>query len=241
MCTVTLFPLQNDGFVLTSNRDEAPNRKALEPAVYSDGENLLWYPKDPKGSGSWIGMSSKNRVVCLLNGAFERHERQLPYRQSRGLVVTQFLKCDKVHEELTNYALDNIEPFTLIVADWNNTMQWFELVWDGRKRHVFELPLEPCVWSSVTLYNEEMRQERKKWFLEFLNNNQQTPQAISEFHHSAGKPNTNYGVIMDRGFVRTTSITQIVKEETTVHLHFEDLLAKKDYHHCLELPLVLNG
>lgn len=241
MCTVTLLPLQNNGFVLTSNRDEAPGRKALEPAIYSDGETLLWYPKDPEGKGSWIGMSSKNRVVCLLNGAFERHERELPYRQSRGLVVTNFLKCDSVKEELTNYMLNNIEPFTLVVADWNNAMKWFELVWDGEKRHIRELPLEPSVWSSATLYNQEMRQERREWFQEFVNNKKQTREAISEFHHSAGKHNTNYGVIMDRGFVRTTSITQIVKEGTTVHLHFEDLQARKNYQHRLELPLVLNG
>jgi hypothetical protein len=27
MCTVTYLPLENDGFILTSNRDESPMRK----------------------------------------------------------------------------------------------------------------------------------------------------------------------------------------------------------------------
>lgn len=241
MCTVTLFPLENNGFVLTSNRDEAPNRKALEPDVYSDEEVTLWFPKDPEGSGSWIGVSSKNRAVCLLNGAFEKHVRQLPYRQSRGLVVTHLLKCDAIQEELMNYTLDSIEPFTLVVADWNHNMQWFELVWDGENRFVKKLPFEPLVWSSATLYNQEMRQERREWFREFVNKNDQAPHDIFEFHHTAGKPNNHYGVVMDRGFVKTTSITQIVKTSVDIQLSFEDLQAQKNYKNTLELPLVLNG
>lgn len=238
MCTVTLFPLKNNGFVLTSNRDEAPRRKALVPAFYTEAETSLWFPRDPEGSGSWIGVSSRNRAVCLLNGAYEKHKRELPYRQSRGLVVTQFLKCKAIENELLDYVLDNIEPFTLVVADWNHIMRWFELVWDGERRYVKQLPLEPYVWSSATLYTEQMKQERIRWFREFLDEKEQTPQAISKFHHTAGSPNESYGVVMNRGFVKTTSITQIVKDETTIHLSFEDLQAQTHHQHTSELPLV---
>ena len=238
MCTVTLFPLKNSGFVLTSNRDEAPNRKALKPDIYSNEETLLWYPKDPDGNGSWIGVSSKNRAVCLLNGAHEKHKRQLPYRQSRGMVVTHLLKCELIQYELMEYNLNNIEPFTLVVADWNHSMQWFELVWDGKKRHVRELPLGTYVWSSATLYDEHMRKERKQWFQEFVDSEELTPETISQFHRTAGKTNVDYGVIMDRGFVKTTSITQIVKEDIAVRLHFEDLQTQSQYSDTLELPLV---
>lgn len=240
MCTVTLFPHINDGFVLTSNRDEAPNRKALEPDVYEDDGVSLWFPKDPEGHGSWIGVSSQNRAVCLLNGAYEKHKRNLPYRQSRGLVVTHLLKCGAIEEELLSYPLNKIEPFTLVVTDWNNSLQWFELVWDGTKRHVKQLPLKPHVWSSSTLYNQNMKQERREWFQKFVNSAELTPQSISQFHHVAGNGNNDYGVIMNRGFVKTTSITQIIKEEKAVRLHFEDLQTQKSYHHTLDLPLVLN-
>ena len=75
MCTVTIIPQENNGFVLTSNRDEAPDRVSLAPDFYLvDGIKLL-FPKDKMG-GTWIGVSEKNRVVCLLNGAFEKHERK---------------------------------------------------------------------------------------------------------------------------------------------------------------------
>ena len=240
MCTVTLFPLDNSGFILTSNRDEAPKRKALQPEVYDSGEHTLWFPKDAESEGSWIGLSSKNRAVCLLNGAFEKHQRVLPYRHSRGVVVTHFLKCDYVEKELENYNLENIEPFTLVIADWNTEMKWFELVWDGKKRHVKQLPLRPHIWSSSTLYSQDMRTERKQWFSDFLGQEIFSTEAIQEFHHEAGKPNENYGVVMDRGFVKTTSITQIAKSNTEFQLSFEDLQEQSVNKQTLEFPLVLN-
>lgn len=240
MCTVTLFPKGSNGFVLTSNRDEAPLRKALKPDVFRNQQATLWYPKDPEGKGSWIGVSSKCRAICLLNGAFQKHKRSLPYRQSRGIVVTNFLKCDHIEGELHNYDLENIEPFTLIAADWNRDMQWFELVWDGVKRHVRQLPLEPHIWSSSTLYNPAMREERRQWFDNFFKDNDRTLESISKFHRTAGDSNSDYGVIMDRGFVKTTSITQIVKKENDILLRFEDLLEQTKYSNTIELPLVLN-
>ena len=240
MCTVTIFPLEQNGFVLTSNRDEAPKRKALEPNVYHDDDISMWYPKDPEGRGSWIGVSSKSRAVCLLNGAFEKHKRILPYRQSRGVIVTHFLRCENLEKELQEYNLENIEPFTLIAATWEKGMRWFELVWDGEKRHMKGLPLESHIWSSSTLYNGEMREERRQWFNEFKTENELTPKSILHFHHSAGKPNLDYGVVMDRGFVKTTSITQITKKEKEIQLSFEDLQAQKYYLQTLELPIILN-
>lgn len=240
MCTVSLFPKGKNGFILTSNRDEAPKRTALEPDVYKEENMSMWYPKDPEGKGSWIGVSSKNRAVCLLNGAFEKHQRVLPYRQSRGLVVTHMMKCEHLETELEQYNLDNIEPFTVIAVDWNGDMQWFELVWDGEERHVKQLSLEPHVWSSSTLYNESMRKERRQWFNSFLKEKDYSYQAILGYHHTAGAPNKDYGVVMDRGFVKTTSITQIVKTSEEIQLSFEDVQGQKHYQNTIELPLVLN-
>ena len=77
MCTVTIFPLENNDFVLTTNRDEAPDRNSLEPSFYTFQGAKLLFPKDEQSGGTWVGVSEKKRVVCVLNGGFEYRERQL--------------------------------------------------------------------------------------------------------------------------------------------------------------------
>jgi uncharacterized protein with NRDE domain len=85
MCTVTLIPKGTNNFVLTSNRDEAPNRHTLSPDFYNIENTKLLFPKDEVAGGSWIGVSEKQRVLCILNGGFEKHERKATYRLSRGV------------------------------------------------------------------------------------------------------------------------------------------------------------
>ena len=50
-----------------------------------------------------------------------------------------------------------------------------------------------------------------------------TAKTLLEFHKTAGKGNLDYGVIMDRGFVKTTSITQIEKTKDSVEMCFNNL------------------
>ena len=75
MCTVTYLPLENEGFILTSNRDESHIRKTIPPKKYVENGVELAYPKEQLAGGTWIGASTKNRLVCLLNGAFKKHVR----------------------------------------------------------------------------------------------------------------------------------------------------------------------
>ena len=77
MCTVTVIPKINSelGFILTSNRDEAADREALPPEFYMEKEIKMLYPKDKLAGGTWIGISEKNRLICLLNGEFKPHVR----------------------------------------------------------------------------------------------------------------------------------------------------------------------
>ena len=91
MCTVTIFPKSNNDFVLTSNRDEAPYRISLAPKVYSYNGIKMLFPKDEISGGTWIGVSEKNRLVCVLNGGFELHKRKPDYRLSRGIMAKDFL------------------------------------------------------------------------------------------------------------------------------------------------------
>lgn len=86
MCTVIYIPL-NDGFVLTSSRDEKVHRPTLKPKAYLHKNNILVYPKDEIANVTWIAASNKNRIACLLNGAYQNHERKDYYSKSRGQVL----------------------------------------------------------------------------------------------------------------------------------------------------------
>jgi len=240
MCTVTFIPKKGNGFILTSNRDEAPSRTSLSPDFHKVlGVNLL-YPKDELSGGTWVGLSEKNRCVCVLNGGFAKHNRKSSYRKSRGVVAKDFLIVDAIKNTLETYNLDDIEPFTMLVLDWNDSLRLFELVWDGEKRHLKQLPLKAEIWSSSTLYSEAMKRERLSWFETFKKEHELNTESLLNFHKTAGGSNDHYGVIMDRGFVKTTSITQVVKIDASVKMHYENLQDKNKTSTAFNLQETVN-
>ena len=117
MCTVTYLPQENDGFILTSNRDESPMRKTIPPKKYVENGVELAYPKDQLAGGTWIGASTKNRLVCLLNGAFKKHVRNSYYKMSRGLVVKNILTVTDAVAYIKGFNFNDIEPFTIILFE----------------------------------------------------------------------------------------------------------------------------
>lgn len=224
MCTVTFIPKSNYDFILTSNRDEAPGRNTLSPEIYSENGVQLLYPKDAVAGGTWIGASERKRVITLMNGGFVAHESHSFYRKSRGLVVLDLLKCEDIRREVENYNFTEIEPFTVIIVDWNTDLQLFQLVWDGDNFHFSEKPLAPKIWSSSPLYPENLKKKREQWFSEFLFKNvSPTEGEILNFHKTAGEGDLNESLIMDRGFVKTKSITQIIRRDKKVEMRYEDL------------------
>ncbi len=216
MCTVSIIPQGQNNFVLTSSRDEAPDRIALVPDFYNEKQVKMLYPKDEVGGGTWIGVSEKNRLICLLNGGFVKHKINSKYRHSRGVVVKDLLACDTIETKVQAYDLNNIEPFTIVIADWNTDLKFYELVWDFNKKHFSQLPLAPKIWSSSTLYDDMMKNERLNWFNTYKNETELTNTSMFNFHKTAGCGCKDYDVVMDRGFVKTTSITQVEKVNANV-------------------------
>jgi hypothetical protein len=224
MCTVSFINKGNNEFILTSNRDESPQRETIKPAVYTVDNTRLVLPKDVVGGGTWIGISDQKRVVCLLNGGFTFHERLPEYRHSRGIVVNDFLTSKNIEETVFTYNLDQIEPFTIVIVDWSVSLQLFELVWDGTQKHFQKLPLTvPHIWSSSTLYSEEMKQLRRDWFKEFQQKGNLDADSLLDFHTTAGIGDPDVDVIMDRFFVKTISITQIEKNDAELTMKYHDL------------------
>ena len=224
MCTVTFLPLKNNGFILTSNRDETPLRKTIPPKKYEENGIELVFPKDKLAGGTWIGTSSNNRLVCVLNGAYKKHNRKESYKKSRGIIAKDILKATNCNAYIEDLNLDAIEPFTMIIVDWNNNnLNLFELIWDENTKHFNNLKNEPKIWSSATLYSETSKKTRQLWFKTWVSENDFKTSTILNFHHSE-IGDKEQSILMKRPNVETVSITTIKKEKENIEMLYKDVI-----------------
>ncbi len=236
MCTVTYIPKENNTFILTSNRDEAVGRTTLAPDFYDvDGTKML-FPKDAVAGGTWIGISEKNRMICLLNGGFEIHVRKESYTMSRGIVVKELLKAADLSEAIDTFNYKGIEPFTIIAIDWSNTLKATELVWDGEKAHVTVLDHEPKIWSSSTLYDATMKEKRQTWFAAFKETTDWSKESLFDFHTKAGEGDAHIDLQINRGLLKTVSVTQVEKIDDTCVMTYNDL--QKEEVHSAQFEMI---
>jgi len=214
-------PLSGDDFIFTSSRDVGFQRaKAERPKNYLEKGVELYYPKDGKAGGTWIGISRNNRLICLLNGGFKNHKRKEFYPKSRGLIVKELLIADNIERACKQIDLNNIEPFTLVVLSWEEKLRLFELIWDGELRHFKELPQNPFIWSSATLYDDQMKRMRDEWFDKWLSSSDISSSGILDFHKNAGIGDPEVDVFMRRERVGTVSITQVIKKEMNCEMTY---------------------
>lgn len=230
MCTVTFIPQGSDGYILTSNRDEITSRPPASPPFTDKRSNYeIIYPRDPLGGGTWIASDNHYNAVCLLNGAIRKHKPKYPYRHSRGLVVLDFFTFNNLFDFIDLYDLNNIEPFTLVIV---HDFRLFEFMWDGNQRHLRNLVFsEPNIWSSVTLYDDEIIRKRENWFHEWLKKDAPfTLERILDFHMFAGEGNKETDILMERADrIRTISITSIFNLEKNSIMYYKDILNREDH------------
>jgi transport and Golgi organization protein 2 len=223
MCTVT-FIRTADKIYLTSNRDEKHWRSnALPPAVYRFTSGNLMFPKDGDAGGTWIAAHENGQAIVFLNGGFIRHTPAPPYRKSRGLILLDLINADNAVACFEKIALEQIEPFTAII--WNEG-QLFECRWDGVQKHKLQLnALQPHIWSSVTLYDEEVIKKRNNWFSNWLQKNKQlTQHDILNFHQFTGDGDAHNDLRMNRnGQVFTVSVTSMAITDEAIQMQYLDL------------------
>lgn len=233
MCTVTFLPINQREFILTSNRDEDVSRpSALPVQEYKINNRTIFFPKDQKANGTWIAYDVKGYTLCLLNGAYKPHVSKSNYKKSRGLMLLDFYFFNDPQEFVKNYDFKGIEPFTLILAySCSNTQKalLFELTWNEEKvKLISHDPTLPQIWSSVTLYSAETISERRIWFENWLNkNNNYSPDNILFFHHFGGNGSNENDLIMNRTTKKTVSICCINKTLTHTDIIYEDISNKK--------------
>ncbi|MFZ2284887.1 MAG: NRDE family protein, partial [Lutibacter sp.] len=199
-------------------------RETLPPKIYEEDGVEMLFPKDKVAGGTWIGASSKKRLVCVLNGGFQKHKRKDNYSKSRGLIAKELLKENSLQPYLDNLDLLGVEPFTMIVVDWNNNeLNLVELVWDEHEKHLTKHINEPKIWSSSSLYTPEIKALRKNLFQKWLSENDVTSEAILQFHHQK-TADEKQSILMKRKYVETVSITSVKKLENTIEMVYEDLV-----------------
>lgn len=227
MCTVTFLPLSSTNFILTSNRDEQKERQTLAPKKYIEDGVEMVFPKDKIAGGTWIGTSSNKRLVCVLNGAFKRHKRKASYKVSRGLISKDVLKTKNLATYIETIDLEGVEPFTMVIVDWNSSnLNLYEWVWDEHKKHFTKLENKAKIWSSSTLYANDVRGDRKRFFQNWLVENEWTSENILKFHHSS-KGDKEQAILMSRSYIETVSITSVKKENREQIIQYEDVVHSK--------------
>lgn len=218
MCLVSYIPISDSDYCITSNRDEAPARAAYQIQTEQAGSGKIYYPADTLG-GSWIVGSSTKRAICLLNGAFKRHMRQLPYKMSRGIMLKKFFEFDNAVDFIEQFDFHKIEPFTTVIAEPNYL---FDFRWDGEVKHIKPLNRqEQYVWSSPTLYGQDAIDKRAVWFHDEMSKfDDITPEQIIKVHQAGGEKDRSIGFLMNwEDRVRTISISQIICSDTSELLH----------------------
>lgn len=225
MCTLTYIPTAQ-GFILTHNRDESQWREtAAPPQTYEKHGLTLLFPKDGRAGGTWI-VETKDRVACLLNGAFEKHHHQPPYRLSRGIVLLDLFRFETILDFSSKYDLDSIEPFTMIEIQMGNLSV---LRWDGIQTFIENPKKEPQIWSSSTLYDAGIQMARRQIFSTFIEQHTQpTAEEILLFHKTGRTGSSQYDLIMEKpNGVKTLSISQIIHSDNNRQFIYEDLVANK--------------
>lgn len=228
MCTLTYIPTSETGFILTSNRDELHTRPTAAPPEWHTYKGTsLFFSRDPEAGGTWLGHHRNGRILCLLNGAFQLHKRNPPYRMSRGLVLLEGLVAESRQAFISHFDFAGIEPFTLIWIEGETHPVIQEIRWDEKRLYVNEVDTEtPRIWSSATLYNAEVRQKREQWFADWLvgQNDKISQRDVLSFHRNAGKKGApEEAVCMRHKKGGTVSITSLEKQDGRFHYFHHNL------------------
>lgn len=231
MCTITYLPLSKDlkQFCITDSRDEYVGRRALAPKMYEELDTQLYYPKDTFAGGTWMGIGRNHQLMCLMNGAFERHQRKTYYRKSRGVVVKELLASPHIIDTIKSYDLTDIEPFFALLFSWKNKLTITEFVWDGNKRLLMEVtPNQPKIWSAAMTYDQNQRDDREiQWKQLVTDEKNISSENVWDFHHLTHFGDKE-GITINRGILQTTSISQYINLQNRPSFRFHSLLTNEE-------------
>ncbi len=221
--------------IITSNRDEHIQREnAAAPAFHILPNKKIIFPKDARAGGTWFAAADNGTIAVLLNGAFKKHIAKPPYRKSRGLILLEIIEADKPLSFFNALNLHNIEPFTVV---FYQPGKLHELRWDGIDKYEKKLDIAAnYIWSSSTLYADEIIKRRDDLFQQFINATTGiTASGIHNFHNNNNGDIEN-GFVIDRETgMKTFSITQAVLHYNAINFLYTDLLQQRQYSETMSI------
>jgi hypothetical protein len=230
MCTVTYIPVEA-GCWLTSNRDENPERQPLQPAAWHmmPGGSNLYYAADAKAGGTWMATSMQGECTILLNGALNAFVPKPNYIRSRGLVLLDLLRESSLLHAFSHYDFEQIAPFTLVHYQQGKL---FQARWDGEQK--IWLPLDeqqPHIWSSATLYDVAIQEQRRQWFAQWHALHRQPKWAdVLGFHSWQQPENLENSICMRRpNGIQTISISAVSFRGEVPQFYHHQVLAHDTY------------
>jgi len=230
MCTVSIVPLP-DMTVCSFNRDEQPARNASDLLVSKkSGDKWVVFSRDTTHGGPWFCADNKGNICMLFNGAFANHQRKETKHKSRGLVLLEIISAQDPLICFKESEFQSVEPYSVISVSKDGLLR---LTWDGKQKYITPLDKhQPYIFSSATLYTNHVVRERKKWFMNFLDANNQlpAPEKIFGFHREYQESDSENGLVIKRpNGISTLSISQaILYQDKTVFLH-HDIVSGKSF------------
>ena len=228
MCTLTYIPT-NEGFVLTSNRDEHESRGETQFVTQEDEKgNVLYFSKDPKAGGTWIAVSNNGTITVLLNGADTKHKYKPPYERSRGLVLLDSFEYKSFVEFVDSTSFEGVEPFTML--NFNAVRKnVLGVQWNGVTKHGKKfLTDKPLIWSSAQLYTPLVVKDREDWFKGWLQKGSTLSSDVLNFHLFGGKGSAanNFNMKRENG-LKTVSVSQVIVNLEGISFLHKNLLTGK--------------
>lgn len=226
MCTATWFHDRN-GLELYFNRDERRSRApAAPPGLRRRGEVRFVAPLDGDFGGTWIAVSERGLVVCLLNG-YAGADPPPPGEggfETRGALVASLIDSrtpDDLERRLRESALERFRSFALAffdgrgevrLAHWSSSRLRVEAGLDGR---------EPLVSSSFEA--TAVRESRVALFHRLRGGWHGSRSELHRRYHASHCPQRGaYSPCMHRPDAHTVSFSRIVVGETEIEFHYTD-------------------
>lgn len=227
MCVLTYIPHADGRVTITHNRDEHILRpEAIAPQAYRIGNEIVTFPKDPQGGGTWFAVHD-DWVLCLLNGGFQAHESNAPYKESRGKIIINFFQYADNQQFIQHFSPLGYEPFTLVIFNLKEKKVQ-QLVWDEQILHIHNLDgAKPHIWSSSTLYNANIKGMRKRIFEQFSSIKPTTFQIV-DFHKMNIDNDLHKSFFVNiNNKIKTVAITQVSGRQATMKMNYQAFYEKK--------------
>jgi hypothetical protein len=231
MCTVTVVPIERQGFRLMCNRDERLERPpASSPQVFVTGSRTAIYPIDPAGGGTWVGVNDMGFAAALLNrhrpdGADFRDRAAI----SRGAVVPMLLAdCDGINaavRAMRNITLSQFAPFTMIAVSRRQAVVFAN---NGRELLLEStLVTRPMLLTSSSLGDKYVEAPRRRLFEQLLGiDPTEWLDGQARFHQHRWPHRADISVWMERSDAATVSCSIVDVSPHGVRFRYRDVRSR---------------